>query len=257
MILASFTVIATVPQDWALESSKPLPIHDVSAHYEPLVEELGSRPTLLVTDDGMAPTATGPIFGRTIPPRVLRARVEVGTTNGRVSPGTAVHVARSLATALRPCDHVSMKKDGAACFGLSVLRAGELAVACGSVGGLDLGEHVRVRSAWEELQEAQAVFRRVDDQFQFNETPVAVSVGSVTRFLYCNGCKSAITRSGPTTGRYPASRVAASASPSGVQIFVLTPWLSPQRCSWIRGVSTSGRGRPVEAGARDLRRVKY
>jgi hypothetical protein len=37
----------------------------------------------------------------------------VGTTNGRVSPCTAVYVARSLATALRPGDQVSMRKDGA------------------------------------------------------------------------------------------------------------------------------------------------
>ena len=175
MIPDSFTVTATVPQDWSLDSGRPLPIHFVSTHHEPLAEELGSGPTLLVTDDGMAPGPIGPFFGRTIPPRVLRARLEVATTAGGVSPCTAVHVARSLATALRPGDQVSMIKDGAACFGLSVLRGGELAMACGSVAGLDLGKYVSVRSAWEELQEAEAVFRRVDEQFRFLETPVAVS----------------------------------------------------------------------------------
>ena len=184
MILASFTVTATVPQDWTLSSPQPLPIQLVSTHHQPLAGELGSSPTLVVVADGMAPTPTEPIFGRTIPPRVRRARVEVARTDGRVSPFTAVHVARSLATALQPGDNVSLRKDGSACFGLSVLRGGELAVACGSVGGLDLGKKVQVRSAWEETQEAEGIFRRVDEQFRFHEMPVAVSVESVTRFLY-------------------------------------------------------------------------
>jgi hypothetical protein len=56
-----------------------------------------------------------------------------------------------------------MRKDGPPVSASRSSRAASLAVACGSVGGLDLGKGVKVRSAWEELQKAEAVFQPVDE----------------------------------------------------------------------------------------------
>jgi hypothetical protein len=79
---------------------------------------------------------------------------------------------------------VSLSRNGRADYGVSVIRSGELAAACGAVTDVPLSDNVKVRMAAQELAAAEAVFRRTDDQFHFHEVPVAISVGTLTRFLY-------------------------------------------------------------------------
>src|SRR6266513_315155 len=140
---STFRYMTTVPQGgsqgcpWAMESRELFTPTGDSLGDNRLV---GWKPLLYISDAGPTPD---PSPSR---PSVLRA-------------GDVFHMAHTACCGL----------------GFSAIRQGKLIFAVGEISAVPLGSGIRVRTPGDLIQEAQAVFRRRDPEFEFPELPIEVS----------------------------------------------------------------------------------
>jgi len=102
-------------------------------------------------------------------------------------------VDRELIAMLQADDVLHISRTPCAGLGLSVLRDGELVAAAGAVTHVPLGPMVSARHPWELTQQAEAIFRARDPQYDMRNYPVELRVGDVTRILH---------EGRPTSGEY-------------------------------------------------------
>jgi hypothetical protein len=69
-------------------------------------------------------------------------------------------------------------------FGASAIRQGKLIFAVGHVTAVPLGFGISARMPSDLLEEAQAVFRRRDSEFEFLELPIELCIGDTCRIIY-------------------------------------------------------------------------
>jgi hypothetical protein len=93
------------------------------------------------------------------------------------------HVERALTTVLRPGDIVHICRTLQGGVALSVVRNEELLAAVGAVCSVPLGRNVTTRHPQELIAEGLALFRRYDRDFQWDGTPVEVSIAGERRAL--------------------------------------------------------------------------
>jgi hypothetical protein len=151
---------------------------------------VGLAPTLTVAEAGL-PSESGP--GR---PWVMRSRLTLTATSPeRATVAKAsFHVDRALARRMLPRDVVHLGRTDCAGLALSILRKGELVAAVGAVTIVPLGQTVRARLPNDLIDDALAVFRRRDPEFEFGELPVEVIIDGASRILR--------TDDGGSVGRY-------------------------------------------------------
>ena len=146
----------------------------------PLERLVGLSPLLSISDAGIIDNP-GP--GR---PRVARSRVTLTASaqEGALLPRIAFYVDRTLVRAMRPADVLTMVRTARGGLGLSVVREGDLVAAAGAITAVPLGTHVRARIPHDDINEAKAVFRRRDQEFEFSEFPVEITTGGQVRTIF-------------------------------------------------------------------------
>jgi len=133
---------------------------------------VGLAPTLAVAEAGLTPdTSSGQ-------PWVMRARVTL-TASSRTEAAIAdasFHIDRALARRMQPGDVIHLTRTTCASLALSIVRDGELVAAVGAVTAVPLGHHVTAHTPQDLVEDAAAVFRRRDFEFDFGTLPVEVVV---------------------------------------------------------------------------------
>ena len=141
---------------------------------------VGTAPLIRVTDAGLTPDA-GPRR-----PWVMRSRITLRASGRRQATVAEVsfHVDKALTSSMRMGDEMHLVRTPCGGLGLSIIRGGELVVAAGAVTAVPLGQRVRARIPMELLASAEAVFRKLDPDFEFPERPLEVSVSSSRSILH-------------------------------------------------------------------------
>jgi len=119
------------------------------------------------------------------PDHAPRSRVTLNAgSHERASVASAsFHVDRMLVSFLRAGDVLYVSRSMCAGLGLSILREGQLIAAAGDITGVPLGNDVTARYPGALIDEAEAVFRRHDPKFAFDETPLELNVMGTRRLL--------------------------------------------------------------------------
>jgi hypothetical protein len=146
---------------------------------------VGHEPLFRVSDAGLTPD---PGEKR---PRVMRSLISlVASERRRATIATAsFHVDKALMSSLRSGDLVHVTYTDCCGLGLSVLRQGALVVAAGAVTAVPLGNDVEARIPGDLIDRAEAIFRSVDDEFEFLETPIEIRVAA-SRVLLLAGYRT-------------------------------------------------------------------
>lgn len=72
-------------------------------------------------------------------------------------------------------------------LGISIVRGGALVVAAGAITRVPLGDHVTARFPFDDILEAEAVFRRRDDKFRFPRLPIEIEAEEQIRTVLAGG----------------------------------------------------------------------
>ena len=91
---------------------------------------------------------------------------------------------RELIAMLRAKDVLHISRTQCAGLGLSILRNEELVAAAGAVTCVPLGPTVNVRYTHELIEEAEAIFRARDPEYDMRNYPVELRVGDVLHILH-------------------------------------------------------------------------
>jgi hypothetical protein len=91
---------------------------------------------------------------------------------------------RSLVGVLKPGDIFHITRTNCGGVGISTIRQGELIFAVGQVTAVPLGSGISVRTPHDLLDQAQAVFRERDPEFEFVNCPIEVSIGDISRVRF-------------------------------------------------------------------------
>lgn len=140
----------------------------------------GISPVLHISNGGPTPNPSSSI------PAVLRTRFTLtasGRENASVSAASFC-VDSDLIAAFQPGDTLYMARTGRAGLGLSLLRDNRLILAIGCIASLPLGSEIRGGIPFDLADEAKAVFRTHDPEFEFRELPVQVSLGQQTHIVF-------------------------------------------------------------------------
>jgi hypothetical protein len=140
---------------------------------------VGMEPDVRVSDAGLTPDASPDR------PLVLRSRITLAASARKraTEAEASFHVDKDLASCVRAGDEVHLVFTGSRQLGLSILRGGELVVAVGVLTTVALGRSVTARIPTEMIDEAEAVFRRVDSEFTLPVRPVELAVNGARAIL--------------------------------------------------------------------------
>ena len=118
--------------------------------------------------------------------RQLLCRVTLTVTEKKhaIASSFSFNVDRELIAMLRANDVLHISRTHCAGLGLSVLRGVELVAAAGAVTCVPLGPTVSVRYPHELIEEAEAIFKARDPQYDMRNYPVELQIGDVTRILH-------------------------------------------------------------------------
>ena len=116
----------------------------------------------------------------------LLCRVTLTATERKhaIASSFSFNVDRELIAMLRGSDVLHVSRTHCAGLGLSILRNGELVAAAGAVMHVPLGPTVSVRHPRELIEEAEAIFRAHDPEYDMPNYPVELRVGDVLRILH-------------------------------------------------------------------------
>jgi hypothetical protein len=89
-----------------------------------------------------------------------------------IASSFSFNVDRELIAMLRPNDVLYISRTHCAGLGLSILRDGELVAAAGAVTCVPLGPTVSVRYPHELIEEAEAIFKARDPDYDIQNDPV-------------------------------------------------------------------------------------
>jgi hypothetical protein len=185
-----FEYVGVVPGP---ETTGPWQLHDLStAPSSPLpgpvsdVRLVGLHPVLEMADAGVTPgVARSPLTG-TVRPKVLLSRWTL-RADRKDSAGVAAFsfcIDSMLLHAFRPGDTLHLARTGRGGLGMSLIRDGRLVFAIGAVDAVPHGNTVSIGHPDEAINEALDVFRRIDPEFTFRESPLELRIGSARRILY-------------------------------------------------------------------------
>ncbi len=173
----TFDYVGIVPQgvgdggfECRLKQREPIAITGRHQHDSRLT---GIVPMMKIVDAGLTPD---PGLDR---PRVLRSRISlVAEGKGQATVAEAsMHVDKSLISCCRPGDSIHLVRTECGGLGISIIRHGELVVAVGAITAVPLGPDARSSTPVDLVAAAQAVFRKRDSDFEFQEYPLEISVG--------------------------------------------------------------------------------
>ena len=147
---------------------------------------VGLSPRLQITDAGMTPDRISAGPTREQLPKVLRSQLTLiaSERTGASVARASFFVDKGLTSRLLPCDVMHMARTCCGGLGISVIRDGQLVVAAGAVTAVPLGNDIEARVCRELIQQAEALFRARDPDFEFLEFPVEVRVGNERRVLF-------------------------------------------------------------------------
>lgn len=180
-LCGTFDYLVRVPEEglaglpWRAELATPVTLRGNASADDRLV---GYSPALTIEDVGITP-AIEDSWLRRATPRVLRSRISLlaeTRLHAHVS-SAGFHVDQSLVSALRPGDQLYLTRTGCGGLALSILKDAELIAAAGAVSAVPLGQTVRIGTP-EVVTEAEALFRKYDPRFEFQELPLEVVVGN-------------------------------------------------------------------------------
>jgi hypothetical protein len=159
-----------------------------SAGRDPLTQDrlVGLRPSLEIVDAGVTPEVRVSPYTGIVRPKVSLSRLilRADDTIRATVAGFSFCVDRALTRSWRAGDVLHVSRTSCGGLGLSVVRGDRLLVAIGAVTSVPQGGLVDIRTPWDVVREAEAVFRRLDPRFVFHELPLAVRVGSETCVMY-------------------------------------------------------------------------
>lgn len=179
----TFAYATTLPVDglnafpWVMESREPF-----ERSGDPLVDEplVGWSPLLYLREAGLPPNPGPSSFS------VVRSEIQLVATDKKyASRETASYfLDRALVRVLRPGDVFNITRTNCGGVGVSAIRQGKLVFAVGAVASVPLGTDIAVRTPYDLLQEAKAVLRSRDPEFEFAQHPVEVCVGNSLKIWY-------------------------------------------------------------------------
>ncbi len=168
---------------WDVRLRDPIKRKGDDISYSRLV---GLSPRLQIVDAGLTPDSEIDGSKWLVPPKVLRSRITLIASERRHATASSVsfYLDRGLIAALRPHDVLHLVRTYSCGLGISVIRDGQLVVAIGAVTAVPLGRNVEARIPWDLAEEAEAIYRQHDPDFEFPELPVEVTVGNQRRVLF-------------------------------------------------------------------------
>jgi hypothetical protein len=180
---ATFAYVVRVPDGgtknapWVMDS---LELHTPTG--KPLSDNrlVGWKPLLHINDAGLTPN---PSVSR---PSVLRSELRLVATDKECASVSTVSyfLDRALVNVLRAGDVFHMAGTGCGGLGISALRQDKLIFAVGQISAVPCGSGIKVGFPADLLEEAEAVFRRRDHDFEFPDWPIEVRVLGTSRILY-------------------------------------------------------------------------
>ena len=93
-------------------------------------------------------------------------------------------VERGLVRVLRPGDVLHISRTGCGGIGLSILRDDQLVATAGAISSVPLGVDVSVRFPHELTDQAEAIYRTRDPEYEMREHPIELSIAGETRILH-------------------------------------------------------------------------
>jgi len=186
----TFDYVAIVPEpantgscSWELHLRDPVEPRGDHLSSSRLV---GLSPRLQIVDAGLPSDTEMAGSNWPVPPKVLRSQITL-TASERVNAtvsSVSFYLDKGLISALRPNDVLHLVRTPNAGLGVSVIRDGQLVVAVGAITAVPLGRNVEERIPLDLVQEAEAVFKRHDPDFEFPVLPVEVTVGNQRRIIF-------------------------------------------------------------------------
>ena len=115
---------------------------------------------------------------------LCRVTLTAGEKKHATASSFSFSVDRALVAMLRANDVLYIGRTHCAGLGLSILRDGELIAAAGAVTCVPLGPTVSVRYPHELIEEAEAIFRARDPDYDMRNYPVELRVDDVLHILH-------------------------------------------------------------------------
>ncbi len=146
---------------------------------------VGLRPSLQITDAGTTPGVQASPYTGNVRPRVQLSRLTLKAS--LISRATVAEFSFCLDQALTRSwqvdDVLHIARTGCAGLGLSVVRGNRLVTAIGAVTAVP-HDGLTIRLPSDAIREAEAVFNRLDPEFEFLELPIEFHIESERRVLY-------------------------------------------------------------------------
>lgn len=179
-------VVPNNPQDesvpWSVALREPIESTGDRFHDSRL---LGHAPIMQISDAGITPGP--PRFKSSLGyPRVMRSKITLTATEKKFATVNSAYfyIDKDLTSALRAGDVMSMTRTMSAGLGISVIRDNQLIVALGAATSVPLGTNVLAQVPRDLIDEAEALFKQRDPEFNFRELPIEICIGGQSYISY-------------------------------------------------------------------------